>query len=455
MITIIYQYVAFQMGRQNDLLPVFCFMILMLGGYFLVPKGRGRYVGSVCVLMIILFQLSCRIADAAPHKASRGPADKEQGVLYSADRVFDGSKFLKNTAILVVNDKVERIGSIDELSPYAKQVHRLQDSTILPGFIELHAHLMLRKVPPEVVLRHGVTTLRDVGGPLAEPSGGDGKLRILTAGPIITVQKGYPISVFGKGYIAEPVDDIQQARSLVRRLIDKGAAVIKIAIEPGGEAGAPWSAHDHAKTSTPWPIPALDLVKAIVEEAHEGGRITTAHVGEKTGAAIAVAAGVDEWAHIPCDDVDDETLRRAADRKVRIVTTLDTMSHCRGAFNNGRKLAGFGVRFLYGAEIAHTDVPWGIDARELELMHHILGMSFEEVLSAATSEAGKELGSKLLGSLSPGAPADLIAVKGDASRDFKLLEYPALVVSGGKIIVNEYQAAGIKPDSGARSPHKH
>ena len=437
------------------MLPVFCFMILMLGGYFLRPKGRGRYVGSVCVLMIILFQLSCRIADAAPYKASRGPTDREQGVLYSADRIFDGSKFLKNAAILVVNDKVERIGSIDELSPYAKQVHRLQDSTILPGFIELHAHLMLRKVPPEVVLRHGVTTLRDVGGPLAEPSGGDGKLRILTAGPIITVQKGYPISVFGKGYIAEPVDDIQQARSLVRRLIDKGAAVIKIAIEPGGEAGAPWSAHDHAKTSTPWPIPALDLVKAIVEEAHEGGRITTAHVGEKTGAAIAVAAGVDEWAHIPCDDVDDETLRRAADRKVRIVTTLDTMSHCRGAFNNGRKLAGFGVRFLYGAEIAHTDVPWGIDARELELMHHILGLSFEEVLSAATSEAGKELGSKLLGSLSPGAPADLIAVKGDASRDFKLLEYPALVVSGGKIIVNEYQAAGIKPDLGARSPHKH
>lgn len=430
-------------------------MILVIRGHFRRPKGRGRHAGSVCVLMIILFQLTCRIADAAPYKATRGPADKEQSVLYSADRVFDGSKFIKNAAILVVNDKVERIGSLDELSPYAKQVHRLEGSTILPGFIELHAHLMLRKIPPEVVLRHGVTTLRDVGGPLAEPSGGDGKLRILTAGPIITVQKGYPISVFGRGYIAEPVDDIQQARSLVRRLIDNGAAVIKIAIEPGGEAGAPWSAHDHAKTSNPWPIPTLDLVKAIVEEAHEGGRITTAHIGEKTGAAIAVAAGVDEWAHIPCDDVDDETLRRAADRKVRIVTTLDTMSHCRGTFNNGRKLAGFGARFLYGAEIAHTDVPWGIDARELELMHHILGLSYEAVLSAATSEAGKELGSKLLGSLLPGAPADLIAVKGDASRDFKLLEYPALVVSGGKIIVNEYQSAGIKAEAGVRPARKH
>lgn len=51
--------------------------------------------------------------------------------------------------------------------------------------------------------------------------------------------------------------------------------------------------------------------------------------------------------------------------KVRVVTTLDTMSHCHGVYTNTRKLSRAGVSFLYGAEIAHQDIPWGIDAQEL------------------------------------------------------------------------------------------
>lgn len=434
----LFQYITKVARQLGGFVRNYCYMVVLLIKNWRISTSIREGLWTGIVLMFFFSEVLCRIADASPYSRAGSSGEKEKGVLYSADRIFDGSKFFRNAAVLVVNDKVARIGSIDELLPDAKEIHKLEDSTILPGFIELHAHLLFRKVPPEVVLRHGVTTLRDVGGPLVEPSGGRGALRILTAGPIITVQKGYPISVFGRGYIAEPVDDILQARALVRRLIDKGAAVIKIAIEPGGESGAPWSAHDHDKASAPWPIPTVDLVRAIVDETHRGGKITTAHIGERTGAAIAVAAGVDEWAHIPCGEVDEETLKLAISRNIRIVTTLDTMSHCSGVFNNGRKLAKLGARFLYGAEIAHTDIPWGIDARELELMHHVLGMSFEEVLMAATSEAGKELGSPLLGTLSPGAPADLIAVKGDASRDFKLLEYPALVVSGGRIMVNEY-----------------
>ena len=37
---------------------------------------------------------------------------------------------------------------------------------------------------------------------------------------------------------------------------------------------------------------------------------------------------------------------------------------------------------------------------------------------------------------SPHAPADLIAVRGDATQNFKPLEYPKLVISGGKMVVN-------------------
>jgi hypothetical protein len=39
----------------------------------------------------------------------------------------------------------------------------------------------------------------------------------------------------------------------------------------------------------------------------------------------------------------------------------------------------------------------------------------------------------------PGAPADMIAVKGDPAQSLKALEYPDLVMSGGKIVVNNFE----------------
>ena len=194
----------------------------------------------------------------------------------------------------------------------------------------------------------------------------------------------------------------------------------------------------HASVQPPWPMSSLETVSAIVTEAHRLGKRVTAHIGEGQGAALALAAGVDEWAHVPCAEVDEAVLRQAVRQKVKVVTTLDTMSHCSRVFANAAILANAGAHFLYGAEIAHTDVPWGIDAQELQLMHHVAGMSALDVIKAATSEAGIELGMAPLGTLSPGAPADIIAVRGDPFKDFKLLEYPDLVVSGGRIVVNQF-----------------
>ncbi|WP_411725565.1 hypothetical protein [Methyloglobulus sp.] len=40
--------------------------------------------------------------------------------------------------------------------------------------------------------------------------------------------------------------------------------------------------------------------------------------------------------------------------------------------------------------------------------------------------------------LLPGAPADIIAVKGNPFDKFKILENPDLVMSGGLIVVNKF-----------------
>ncbi|MBN9132871.1 MAG: amidohydrolase family protein [Nitrosospira multiformis] len=412
---------------------------------------------------------------------------KHEALLLHAARVFDGHRMRTNTSIQIMNGKVAQIGPRGSFAPGNAKVVDLGDATILPGFIELHAHLSFQRVPADTVLKHGITTIRDVGGPVHKPYGGNGALRVLTSGPIITAPGGYPIPLTGEKNIAIPVSTEKEARETVRNLIDAGAVVIKIALEPGGEPGAPWSgghvhghhhdnhvaAHGHAHQEPPnhepssheprgdkpakpahsshphpntpdtgsnpaWPLLPESIVKAIVNEAHANKRRVTAHIAETKGAEIAINAGVDEWAHIPCDIISEPLLKKAVSQGVKIVTTLDTLSKCPGVAHNARVWREKGGELLYGAEIAHPDVPRGIDAQELMFMMQMGNMETLEVLRAATSKAGEHLGLPLLGTLQAGAPADLIAVRGDPTHNLKNLEYPNLVISGGEIVLNDF-----------------
>ncbi len=408
-----------------------------------------------------------------------------ESVLLHAARVFDGDSIRTDTSVLVIDGKVARIDKRESFKSCGKpcdaKVIDLGDATFLPGFIELHAHLSFQNVPADTVLKHGITTIRDVGGPIHKPYGGDGSLRVLTSGPILTAPGGYPIPMLGETNIATPVSTEKEARATVRNLIKEGAAVIKIALEPGGEAGAPWSSghgHDHGHGHVPggdqssrhdhshghhdspaakhanahhkptsnaaraqgeWPLLPESIVKAIVDEAHKNNRLVTAHIAEEKGAQIAVDSGVDEWAHMPCDGISEPLLKKAVAQNVKIVTTLDTLSKCSGIARNARNWTRLGGELLYGAEIAHPDIPRGIDAQELIYMKQMGNMEVIDVLRAATSRAGQQLKLPLLGTLQPGAPADMIAVKGDPTQNLKALEYPDLVISGGKIVVNNFE----------------
>ncbi|NOQ36777.1 MAG: amidohydrolase family protein [Methylococcaceae bacterium] len=433
-------------------------------------------LNSVLFLALSAFNTSQAIADET----------KTNAILLHAARVFDGNELKTNTSVLISDGKVTKIDARESFNDIEAKVIDLGDATLLPGFIELHAHLTYKAIPAKTVLKHGVTTLRDLGGIVHQPYGGKGNLRVLTSGKIITAVNGYPIPNMGAENIAIPVDTAEQARETVRKLINEGAVIIKIALETGGEQGAPWSsahhghhkatnnphaAHDskpnphhpakdekvaHHKTDNPhhsehkpathhateqaaWPLLSEEIVKAIVDEAHKHQRKVTAHIGEQQGAEIAVNAGVDEWAHIPCAKVSDDVLQKAVAQKIKIIGTFDTLSKCSGIAHNAQTLAKLGAEFLYGSEIAHPDIPWGIDAQELMYMVQLANMQPLEVLRAATSKAGEQLAIPLLGTLQAEAPADIIAVKGNPLHALKTLEYPDLVISGGKVVVNNFE----------------
>ncbi|MGR9085829.1 MAG: amidohydrolase family protein [Gammaproteobacteria bacterium] len=389
----------------------------------------------------------------------------------TADRLFDGYELHTGWGVLVKRNKVARTGSTREIKKLCSRGLHLGNATLLPGFIESHAHITFQGVGRHKVLAHGVTTVQDTGGPLLPPTGGEGALRLLSVGPIIQAPGGYPLNVFGGDggldQVGYPVATANEAQNLVQQLVDGGATAIKVALESGGEPGAPWMM-PHGDHGTPawspdhhWPILSQNITSAIVAKAHSLDRRVIVHVGENTGFERALNAGVDEFAHIPCAAISPTLLQQAANTPgLTFVSTIDTLSSCvsggMGIHSNTAQLStnidlceaatpGQCARIVYGSEIGHDNVPWGINGEEMRMILHLTSgdaIDFSDVLTvfrAATSKAGERLGIPLLGTLTPEAPADLIAVKGNPFERFKLLEYPDLVISGGRIIVNHFK----------------
>lgn len=410
-----------------------------------------------------MLALAVLAAQGVSFEAAAAPACK----LITAARVFDGiNPPQANKSVLVVGDKVQQVGNFDALKGQCASQLNLGDATILPGFIESHAHVTFQNVRKDAVLEHGITTVQDTGGPLLPPQGGNGTLRLLSTGPIIQAQGGYPLNVFSTdgigGYdkigvnIADNATE-NQVKQVVIDLVNGGATAIKIALESGGEAGAPWMMPHGAAPVPPnggsWPILSLQHVQWIVQQAHLMGKRVIAHVGEDIGFARALDGGVDELAHMPCAAIASALLEEAVHSgTVTFVTTADTLASCPGIHANMHGIAHvlehhsgeIPYPFIYGSEVAHDNVPWGINGEELHAMLHMTsGTAIDfgdvmNVMTSATGKAGARLGIPGLGTLTPNAPADLIAVKGNPFERFKLLEYPDLVMSGGKLVVYKF-----------------
>lgn len=290
---------------------------------------------------------------------------------------------------------------------------RFRNATILPGLIDLHVHETSR-----VLLEEGVTTTRNLGQSVAvlRPTfGAPGFPRVVAAGPIITVPGGYPTR--RSPAYAAPVSSTADAIALVDSLVAKGAGLIKISLETGRDGSLPTL--------------SVDQVAAIVSEAHRLHRIVTAHVLEGKGLDIALAGGVDEIAHMPCLDVSAAQITALVQRRIPVTGTLHIerlSGQCPEGLANAREFVRQGGTLLYGTDI--PGVPSGLDLVELGLMQQA-GMTPTQIVKAATSRAGQQLGIAKLGTLMSGAPADLWVVRGNPTRQLAALEHPLLVIARG------------------------
>lgn len=285
--------------------------------------------------------------------------------------------------------------------------------TILPGFIDSHVHIALAD-PPEVV-RRGVTTVRDLAWPPAEiwplvrrsRSAAFAGPTIVAAGQILTVAGGYPTrAAWAPAGTGRAVASAEDAVRAVAEQADAGASVVKVALNP--EAG-----------------PTLDLVTltAIVEAAHARGLKVTGHTYGLEELDKAIAAGMDELAHMLMspDAIPGDVVEHMAGA-MTIVPTLacffdDALDI---GVDNLRRFVEAGGNVVYGTDLGNEGPEPGIDPREIDAMSRA-GMSPLAIIRSATVEAARwlELGYK--GALSTGRDADVIGVPGDPTADVMTL----------------------------------
>jgi imidazolonepropionase-like amidohydrolase len=400
-------------------------------------------------------------------------------------RVIDGSGKSPRTGVdvLIVGGRFTQIGA-GLAAPAGARTIDLAGRTALPGLIDAHVHMgsdpqtshadgVTRQVTStdadaalrgaanaRATLLAGFTTVRNVGGGLADRSLRDAIARGLVPGPRMLVAvhsigmtgghcddgNGLRPDVFGgpPDFTVGIADGPDELRKAVRHQIKLGADVIKICatggvLSQGDGVGAPQLTREE--------------MQAVVDEAVRADRKVAAHAHGAEGIKEAVLAGVHSIEHGSV--LEPDTIALMKRRGTFLVPTVAVGQYVEAAGKSGKlspesaakaleiapkmresvvKAHKAGVKIAFGTDagvFAH-----GTNAREFVTLVG-LGIPAMDTIVAATRNAAELLGLRELGEIKVGFIADLVVVDGDPLTDIATLERPTMVVQGGHVVRDE------------------
>jgi len=386
---------------------------------------------------------------------------------------------VRTGAVVVIQDG--RIKSVGDAVPAGAQVVDASGLTVSPGFIDAHTHALLdgdltdveydEQVLKEslpyralratqamrIALQHGFTTHRDIGNEGAGFADVDLKKAIakgIVVGPrlFVATKALAPTGAYGIGGTAyswewewpkgvQLCDGADGCRKAVRDQISHGADWIKVYADRGY-----FKRPDGSIRSLP--NFTEEELKAIVDQAHRTNKKVAAHSITPSGHAIALAAGVDSIEH--GNVLDDATVKMMAQKKVYLSPTLTVSAYVAGArsktnpiWNALEKISeeSFRRALAAGVQIAlGTDAggfPWEEINQAQEFRRYVAwGMTPWQALRSGTVVAATLLGKESeLGTIAPGAYADLVGMKDDPLKDITATERVSFVMKEGVVIV--------------------
>ena len=359
--------------------------------------------------MVLGLATACRGVEVAEPPTTT-TASARRRFAYIGAQVYVAGSFSDST--VVVED-----GRITEVARATSNVDAepidVAGLWLIPGIIDSHVHLQFAGAPE--ILAGGVTTVRDLGSPagVADDAARGARLRVLTAGRILTTVGGYPAQSWGADGTSREVRDEEDAVAAVGEQVAAGASVVKIALEP-----------------SEGPLFRPEVLGAIVRAGHEATLKITAHVGSPDGLTLALEHGVDELAHLPLYDVSRDEMAEVADAGMVVVPTLEIRGRDPGALRALEAFLEAGGTALYGTDLGNTGTAPGIERDEIRALRDA-GMSPAQILDAATSAAAEHLGLDGVGRIEHGAVADMVALRADPFADESAYDEVALVVAGG------------------------
>ena len=400
-----------------------------------------------------------------------------------AGKMFDSKegKMLDKMTIIVSGTEIKGVKKGFEIPDSDNIIIDLKDSTVMPGFIDLHVHMESEYNPEKYLneftaeeseiafssikfakrtLMAGFTTVRDLGG-----SGVNISLRnainkgevigprIFTAGKAIGTTGGHadPTNGWKKSIAGDPgpqdgvINGVDDARKAVRERYKNGADVIKITAT-GGVMSIAKNGQNPQFT--------IEEIKAICETAKDYDMTVAAHAHGDEGIQRAIKGGVLTIEHGTL--LSDESMKLMKQYGTYYVPTITAGKEVAAnakipgyydelvvpkALAIGPKIQSTteraykaGVNIAFGSDAGVF--PHGNNAKEFRFMNEA-GIPVIECLQAATIVNSKILSmDSKIGQIKNGFFADIIATKSNPENDIRTLENVIFVMKNGEIYKN-------------------
>jgi len=452
-----------------------------------MKKRINNIIFSVLVVSISMLAL---LSSEVFAKESQQELKKQ--LLITNVKIFDGiSDHLSKTSSVLIEDN--KIAKISE-----KAINPSKNTTVIdgkgmvmtPGFIDIHAHVMLQESfatflqrdsfyiayiatrEAEKYLMHGFTTIRDLAGNTfslkkAIDQGVITGPRIFPSGAMISQTSGHsdhrfdsdkPLKLGGNPAVDElqghtaVVDGEGEVLKAVREQLRRGASQIKICV--GGGTG-----------SEADPLDVLQFtqkeIRASVEAASDWGTYVTAHVYNSDGVRRAIDNGVKVIEHGQL--MDEETMRYMKKKGTWLSPQVIVYTFHPNGYTEDQKAkhdqayAGIDRMFKTAKKIGFKKIGFGSDIISdpnmlsrinEEFVHRAKWFTPAEILRQATGNNGQILAMSglrspykgKLGVIQEGALADLLLINGNPLEDISILtsheENIALIMKDGVIYKN-------------------